>query len=628
MATLSEALTLASAQQRAGRFDLAAEICRRVLAVEPDQPEALHLLGQVVYQQGQRAAAVDYFRRAIAARPTRAVYHNSLGNALKGLGLRGEAIACYERALQLSPRLADVHYNLGNTWQELGRLPEAADAYRRCLAITPHSARAHNNLGNTLQDLGQADEAAACYRRALELQPDYVETHTNLGTVRKNQGQLAEALACYDRAIALRPDDFAAQTNRLYALHFSPAYDARAIGDEARRWNARFAAPLQPAQVSYANTCQPDRRLRVGYVSPDFRAHPVGRFLLPLLEAHDHRQFEIFCYSSLLLPDAVTDRLHAAADVWRDVALLADAQLAQAIREDQIDILVDLTMHMAGCRLLAFARRPAPVQVTYLAYCSTTGLDAIDYRLTDPYLDPPASDERCYSEQSVRLPETYWCYRPSDETPPLAARPALAAGRITFGCLNQFCKVTEPTLAAWCRLLRAVPQSRLLLHAHEGGHRDRTRALLERHGIEPDRLAFVGFLSAAAYFPLYQQIDVALDPFPYGGGTTTCDALWMGVPVVSLAGQTAVGRGGLSILSNLGLAELVATDVDQYVQIAAALAQDRSRRTQLRLTLRTRMQQSPLMDAPRFAGNVEAAYRALWHRWCATRADENRERNS
>ena len=256
----------------------------------------------------------------------------------------------------------------------------------------------------------------------------------------------------------------------------------------------------------------------------------------------------------------MTDRCRAHADVWRDVLGLSDEQVADTIRQDRIDILVDLTMHMANNRLLVFARKPAPVQVTYLAYCGTTGLGTMDYRLTDPYLDPPGQDERFYCEQSVRLPETYWCYRPPIETPPVNALPALEAGHVSFGCLNNFCKVTPPALAAWSRLLQAVPGSRLLLHAHAGSHRDRVRGFLAEQGISAERLAFVDFLPTAEYFGVYQRIDVALDPFPYGGGTTTCDALWMGVPVVSLAGQTAVGRGGVSILSNLGLPELVACD--------------------------------------------------------------------
>ena len=295
---------------------------------------------------------------------------------------------------------------------------------------------------------------------------------------------------------------------------------------------------------------------------------------------------------------------------------LSDEELAAAVHQDRIDMLVDLTMHMAHNRMLVFARKPAPVQVTYLAYCGTTGLDTIDYRLTDPYLDPPGADEQFYSEQSIRLPETYWCYRPAVDSPPVGPLPALAAGRLTFGCLNNFCKVTEPTLAAWCRLLRVLPDSRLLLHAARGSHRDRVRAILAEQGVSSDRLVFVDGVPILEYLRLYEQIDVALDPFPYGGGSTTCDALWMGVPVVSLAGKTAVGRSGLSILSNIGLPELIASDVDQYVRIAAELAADLPRLAALRATLRERMQKSPLMDAPRFARNVEAAYREMWRRWC------------
>ena len=273
-------------------------------------------------------------------------------------------------------------------------------------------------------------------------------------------------------------------------------------------------------------------------------------------------------------------------------------------------------MHMANNRLLVFARKPAPVQVTYLAYCGTTGLGAMDYRLTDPYLDPPGQGEQFYSEQSIHLPETYWCYQPVVPTPPVTGVPALQAGQVTFGCLNNFCKVTVPTLTAWSRLLQAVPGSRLLLHARAGNHRDRVRDFLAQQGLSPERVRFVDTVSTADYFRLYEQMDVALDPFPYGGGTTTCDALWMGVPVVSLAGLTAVGRSGLSILSNVGLPELVAGDVESYVRIASELADDLTRLRKLRATLRERMQASPLMDAPRFARNIEAAYRWMWQNAC------------
>jgi predicted O-linked N-acetylglucosamine transferase (SPINDLY family) len=296
---------------------------------------------------------------------------------------------------------------------------------------------------------------------------------------------------------------------------------------------------------------------------------------------------------------------------------LSDTEAADLIRQDRIDVLVDLTMHMAQNRLLIFARKPAPVQVTYLAYCSTTGLETIDYRLSDPYLDPLGQDESCYSEQTLRLPQTYWCYQMDLPIPEAGPLPAAAAGHITFGCLNNFCKVSEPALAVWTRLLRAMPNSQLLLHAHEGSHRQRLQQRMEREGIESSRVRFVGFKPAEEYFDLYRQIDIALDTFPYGGGTTTCDALWMGVPVVSLVGKTAVGRGGLSILSNVGLPELAARSEDEYVRIASDLASDLPRLSDLRSTLRQRMGQSPLMDAPRFARNMEAAYRQMWRGWCA-----------
>jgi protein O-GlcNAc transferase len=271
---------------------------------------------------------------------------------------------------------------------------------------------------------------------------------------------------------------------------------------------------------------------------------------------------------------------------------------------------------MAGSRLLVFARKPAPVQVTYLAYCSTTGLDTIDYRLSDPYLDPPGGDESVYSERTVRLPRTYWCYQPSVPPMSVGPLPALSRGYVTFGCLNNFCKVSEPTLAAWSRILLSIPESRLLLNASEGSHRQRVLDRLGREGIEPHRIQFVGRLPAPEYFHLYDGIDIALDPFPYGGGTTTCDALWMGVPVVSLLGRTAVGRGGMSILSNVGLPDWVVRTEDAYVKLATQWALDLGRLNELRSTLRRRMEASPLMDAPKFARDIEAAYRGMWREWC------------
>ena len=607
---------LGTAFKDQGKLDETVACCRRAVELNPDYAEAYNNLGTAFTIQEKLDEAVACYRRALELKPDNAEAHFNLGKARQNQGKLEEAVASYCRAIELKPDYTMAHFNLGKVFHDQGNVGEAVACYQRSVQLKPDFAEAHYNLGNSFLGRRELDEAAACYRRALESKADFAEAHFNLGNVLMDQAELDEAIACYRRAWELKPDYAMAQSNLVYALNFSPDYDAEAIYEEHRHWNQRHVEPLAPFIVPHGNDRSPQRRLRVGYVSPDFRGHPVGLFLLPLLEAHNHRDFEIFCYASQDVSDGITQRCRAAADAWRNVFDFSDEQLADAIRQDRIDILVDLTMHMAKGRLLVFARKPAPVQVTYLAYCGTTGLRVMDYRLTDPYLDPPGDSGRCYSEQSVWLPETYWCYRPTVEAPPVDGLPAMPAGAVTFGCLNNFCKVTAPTLAAWSRLLQAVPGSRLLVHAHPGKHRDRVWDFFTKQGVSAERVTFAGKLPIMDYFRAYERIDVALDPFPYGGGTTTCDALWMGVPVVSLAGQTAVGRGGLSILSNLGLTDLVARDCEQYVRIAADLANDLPRLGQLRATLRERMQNSPLMDAPRFAGNIEAAYRAMWQRWC------------
>ncbi len=463
-----------------GKLEEAVISYRRALELRPDYAEAHNNLGVAFKDQGKLDEAVVSYRRALELKPDFVQAHNNLGIALRNQGKMDEAVACYRRALELKPDFAQAHNNLGIALNNQGKLDEAVACYRRALELKPDYAEAHNNLGVAFKDQGKLDEAVISYRRALELKPDYAEVYNNLGFTVKDQGKLDEAVACYRRALELKPDFARAHSNLVYTQMFCPGYDAQTLYEEHRRWNQDHAAPLVKFIQPHLNDRSPDRRLRVGYVSPNFGSHPVGRFLLPLLESHDHRSFEIFCYASVDIPDTMTDRCRAHADVWRDVLGLSDEQVAHTIRQDRIDILVDLTMHMRNNRLLVFARKPAPVQVTYLAYCGTTGLSTMDYRLTDPYLDPPGQDERFYSEQSVRLPETYWCYRPVIETPPVNALPALTAGHVSFGSLNNFCKVTPPTLAAWSRLLQAVPGSRLLLHAHAGSHRDRVRGFLSR----------------------------------------------------------------------------------------------------------------------------------------------------
>jgi protein O-GlcNAc transferase len=611
---------LGNALKDTGQLDEAIAACRRAIALNPNSPEAHNNLGSALKDTGQLDEAIAAYRQAFALRPNYAEAYSNLGNALGVKGQLDEAIAACRRGVALDPNLAEAHNNLGSALKDNGQLVEAIAAYRQAIALNPNLPEAHNNLGNALKDKGQLDEAIAAYRQTIALNPKLPEPHNNLGSALMDRGQLDEAIAACRQAIALRPSYAKAHGNLIFAMHTHPAYDAKAIAEEQRHWNRQHAEPLRKFIQVYCNNPSRDRRLRIGYVSPDFRDHVVGRNLLPLFLHHDRRQFEITCYAHVLCPDAMTGQFQQNSDGWRNIVGLSDDQVADRIRQDEIDILVDLALHTANNRLLVFARKPAPVQVTYLGYCAGTGLEAIDYRLSDPHLDPADSDSSVYSERTFLLPETYWCYTTRDVTPEVSPSPAASAGYVTFGCLNNFAKASLPAQDLWAQILKIVPRSRLIVHCFPGAHREAMRERFAGKGVSPDRLEFLGKQSWAQYTGTYGRIDIALDPFPWGGGVTTCDAIWMGVAVVSLAGGTAVGRGGKSILTNIGLPELIARTPEQYVHIAAALAGDFPRLAELRGILRQRIQGSPLMDAPKFARNIEAAYREMWNNWRQTAA--------
>jgi predicted O-linked N-acetylglucosamine transferase (SPINDLY family) len=539
-----------------------------------------------------------------------------LGTQCRAQGKLFEAIGHYQRAVGLEPDFAHAQHDLGVAYLLCGRLAEAETQFRRTVELAPVSAPAHNSLGIALMQQGKLEEAQASYQQAVDLRADFTEAFNNLAFTLAGQGRVDEAVAAYRTALQLKPDAAPIHSNLVFYLHFLPDYDAAAILEEARRWNERHAKPLRPFIRPHSNARDPERRLRVAYVSSDFRNHPASCFTVPLLAQHDRGSFEIYAYADERQPDPVTHRLRGHADVWRNTLHLSHEQLAELIRRDQIDILVDLAMHMAANRLLVFARKPAPVQVTWLAYPGTTGLSTIDYRLTDPYLDPPGLFDACYTEESVRLADTYWCYDPLCEPLPIGPLPALRNGYVTFGCLNNFYKINDPLLALWARVLQAVPQSRLLLLAPRGAARDRILDRFEQAGLAAERVHFADKRPRPEYLRLYQEIDLGLDPVPYNGHTTSLDAFWMGVPTITLVGQRVVGRGGWSQLCNLGLKDLAAQTPEQYVGLAGEWATDSSRLAELRATLRQRMQQSPLMDVPRFTRQIEAAYRQMWRRWC------------
>lgn len=581
--TVQETFELARAHHSAGRLGQAQELCRQILTQDSGHAHALDLLGQIAYQLHDYAGAADYFGQVISLKPDEAERHNRLGMALAAQGQSHRAIAAYQKAVSLQPTLAHIWYNLAGAYRAANQTEQAFDAFRQALALNPHSPQAHNNFANLLMATGYVDQA----------------------------------VGHYDQALALKPDNPVVASNRLFALQFDPKQNAQMLLSELRSWDRKYAQPLMKSARPHDNDRSPQRRLKIGYVSPDLCAHVVGWHLQPLLSRHDHQQFEVFCYASVLHSDAVTQNLRAHADHWHDVLNLNDEQVADLIRQDRIDILVDLSLHSERNRLLVFARKPAPVQVSYLGYCGSTGMKAMDYLLSDPHIDPTDSDLSDYAEKTWRLPNTFWCYQAPDPCPPISPLPCAKSGQVTFGCLNNFAKVSTATLDLWIKIVQATDSSRLLLHCHPNGPIEAVRRRFISAGIDPNRIEFIGKQSFADYLRTYHRIDIALDPTPYGGGITTCDGLWMGVPAVALSGQTAVGRGGRSILCNIGLPNWVAHTQADYVRIATDLAADREQLQSLRFSMRERMRSSPLMDARRFARDVEAAFKGMWTRWCS-----------
>jgi predicted O-linked N-acetylglucosamine transferase (SPINDLY family) len=611
---------LGNALSDCGRLGEAVACYQKAVALAPDFAAAHMNLGSALLKQGRLAEALAVTRRAIQLQPQYAKAHNNLGVIWLHLKRPADAVTACQTAVQLNPGYADACGNLSMALQTLGRQDEAIAWGRRAIQLNPQSPDAYNNLANALSERGQLTEAIACYHKALELRPDYLEADNNLGTCCEKLGKLDEAIACYRRVIARKPDYVSAHNNLLIALQYHQDHDPQALFAEHLRWARQHAEPLAAARRPHDNDRTPHRRLRLGYVSPDLRQHPIPFFLEPLLAAHDHEHFTVTCYADLVRPDLVTQRLRGYADEWRDVTGMPDEEVADLVRRDRIDLLVDLAVHAPYNRLLVFARKPAPVQLTYLGYCNTSGLAAIDYRVTDAHVDPPGLTEAYHSEQLLRLPASFCCYRPPEEAPPVNPLPARRSGQVTFASLNRLAKITPQVMELWSRILAAVPGSGLMMQANglgDAATQQYVRDTFGKHGIAADRLLLLDWGSFDQYLAQFHQIDIALDTFPFTGHTTTCHSLWMGVPVVTLAGRTPIARVGVSLLSNLGLGELIIDTPDAYVEIASQLAGDWERLEQLRAGMRERMSRSPLLDARTFTRNLEEAYRRAWETWCA-----------
>ena len=619
---------LGGALQGQGKLDEAAAAFRQTIRLEPDLAEAHCHLGNLLRSQGKLDEAVAAYRQAIRITPGMAEFRFNLGIGLKEQGKLDEAVAAYRQALQIKPDYAEAHCYLGLVLCDQGKLDEAASACRQAVRIRPDLAEAHSCLGVALGQQGKLGEAILAYHQAIRLKPDHAVAHCALGNALYEQGKPEEAITAYSQAIRLRPDLAGWGSNLLLCLNYDERLAAAAIFEAHRGWDARHAWPLS-WPVAHANERSAERRLKVGYVSPDFRSHSVAHFLEPLLRSHDRSVVDVHCYAEVSWPDARTERFQRLADHWVVTVGMSDEALAEHIRRDGIDILVDLAGHTAKNRLLVFARKPAPVQVTWLGYPNTTGLTTIDYRLVDAVTDPGA-DDAFATETLVRLPGGFLCYGAPHDAPEPAAPPCLAAAAVTFGSFNSAAKLSGATLDAWAALLTRLPASRLMLKGKAFADPATRASFLERlgkRGVAAQRIELAAYVPEPEHFAAYGRVDIALDPFPYNGTTTTCEALWMGVPVVTLRGDRHAGRVGASLLTQLGLSDLIAGSVEEYVEIAMALAGDPVRLAERRHSLRPRMAASPLCDASRFARKIEAAYRTMWKHWCQP-PEDTRDANS
>lgn len=674
----------ALARHREGRLPDARSLYERILRMEPDHADALHLLGLIAHQTGDHETALQRIGRAIALNASRPAYFSNYGNVLRATGRYDDAERAFRQSIELQPDFAialnnlalllgelgrldeqlDVletavtvnpgnaalHCNLGVALSECGALAEAIEELRRAIAIDPQFAEGHYNLGVVLLRQGLLRDARAAFRTATELSPEHAEAHINLaavlwrngrlaeahaacergltldaalsvghvilGNVLKDYGRVEEAIGHYRRALERQPDDLVAHANLIFSLHYLASTKPDEISSEIAVWNRRHTAaiaPMPPRPVHH----DPNRRISIGYVSANLRTHPGGFFLGAVLAAHDRSAFRISCYVDVADEDEHSRRIKATVDQWQPIVGFSDEALAKRIREDEIDILVDMNRFSGSCHLLAFARKPAPVQVSWMGGpITTTGLSAIDYSISDEIHTPPG-DERLFVEEVIRVDNAYAIYQAPPYAPPVRPLPAIANQSITFGCFNYLAKLQPEVIRSWARILTAIPGARILLQSKafdEAEARERMLDAFAEHRIDRSRVELQAGVPHPDLLSLYGQVDIALDPFPYSGGITTCEALWMGVPVITMPGSVVSVRHSVSHLRNAGFPEWIADGPDAYLAIALRLASNVDELARTRAGLRGRLAASKLCDAASFTRQLETAYRRMWQR--------------
>ena len=606
-------LAVATAHHQAGRIDVACSLYQRLQPLAPQDFRVLHLGGLALFQLARHAEAVKWLERAARLNLRMGTTRMCLGLALDRVGQSAAAVEQLREAVRLEPRNAEAWTNLGGMLFARGEVTAAIDAHQRAVQADPRFVLGWCNLGRTLMQAGRAAESLAAHERALALAPK--DAHARKGRAQANNGchRLAEALADFEAVIAADPDDHEAASLRLYLLHFLDGQPAESIAREHREFGARFAAIL-PRVFTAAR--DPAKRLRVAFLSPDLRGHSVAFFLRPLLAHLNREEFEIVLYHESALEDTFSAALRAHAVIWRNVHACTDAELESLVLADAPDILVELAGHTAFKRPLPLARRLAPVQGTYLGYPNTTGLPSIDFRLTDAFADPAGESDGLHTEALVRFSPCAWAYEPPAQAPEVTVPPGAAAGAVTFGSFNNLMKLSPATLRLWARVLAAVPGSTLALKG-DVPDVEAFYARLAQAGLPPDRCRLLPRTAGLVeHLATYAQIDIALDPVTYHGTTTTCEALWMGRPVVSLAGESHVSRVGVSLLTAAGQGDCIALTEEDFVAVAVRLAADRDALAARCASLRTALAESPLLDHAGQARRFGEALREQWRRYC------------
>lgn len=629
-----------------GDLTRAKSLAKKILKISSKNADANYLLGVVAAQNSKNELACKHFKLAIKSNNQKPIFFYNLGVVSGTCGLTDQAIAAYKQAIKLNPELIEAQNNLGTLFFTSGQPDKALATYDKSLQLQPDNAMTHGNRGNALKELGKTDEAVIAYQRAIELHPENAESQHNLGILFQAMGRASDALNAYEgavknnpklteaycnhgvvlvdlgrpeeaeksyrRAIEIKPDYTKAHSNLLFSLNYRTNLTQKNIFDEHCNWNLKNA---QVKPLPYRNNDK-NHKLRIAYVSPDFRNHSVAFFFMPLLNEHNRDNFEIFCYSNTARHDAITEEIKSKTDHWLSIIDMSDKEVARKIQKDNIDILVDLAGHTAGNRLAVFTYKPAPIQVTWLGYPNTTGLAAMDYRLTDKIADPLNDTDALYTEKLIRLDTGFLCYQPPSLAPSVADLPCINSGSITFGSFNVMAKINNEVIDMWSEILRRLPESRLLLKNNGLGdnkNKQRVLKLFSEQGIDKERIDLYGKLPKQKdHLDLYRRIDISLDTFPYNGTTTSCEALWMGIPVITLKGNQHASRVGSSILSQLGCNDWIASTNTAYIETAVKLAGDTLALSDIRNSLRKRMIKSTLLDAKKFTTTIENTYQMIW----------------